>query len=51
MNDKLRKLTEEEWNAMLRRHQVQCSVCRHPQCREIEEAWVHWGNTTLLQLT
>jgi hypothetical protein len=48
MKDKLHKLAEEERSARLRRHQTQCSVCRHPQCQEIEEAWVNWGNTTLL---
>lgn len=48
MKDKLHKLAEEDWSARLHRHQAQCSVCRHPQCQEIEEAWVNWGNTTLL---
>lgn len=27
----------------LGRHQAQCSICRHPQRQEIEEAWVGWG--------
>ena len=48
MKDKLHKLAEEERSARLRRHQAQCSVCQHPQFEEIEEAWVNWGNTTLL---
>ena len=48
MKDKLHKLEEEERSARLRRHQAQCSVCQHPQCQEIEEAWVAWENTTLL---
>ena len=48
MKDKLHKLAEEERSARRRRHQGQCSICRHPQCQEIEEAWVNWGNTTLL---
>ena len=48
MKDKLHKLEEEERSARLRRHQAQCSICRHPQCQEIEEAWVNWENTTLL---
>jgi hypothetical protein len=43
MNDKLHKLAEEERNAKLRRHQAQCSVCRHPQCQAIEEAWIDWA--------
>jgi hypothetical protein len=48
MKDNPRKLTDEEQRARLRRHQAQCSVCRHPQCQEIEEAWMNWANTTLL---
>lgn len=27
------------------RHQSQCTICQHPHCREIEEAWIHWGYT------
>ena len=48
MKDKLHKLEDEERSASLRRHQAQCGICRHPQCQEIEEAWVNWSNTTLL---
>jgi hypothetical protein len=41
-------LRQEERGASLGRHQSQCSVCSHPQRQEIEEAWLNWGNTTLL---
>jgi hypothetical protein len=29
----------------LGRHRAQCSICRHPGCEEIEQAWVRWGYT------
>lgn len=29
----------------LGRHQAQCTICRHPDCEEIEEAWIAWGYT------
>lgn len=48
MNDKSSEVRQEERSAQLRRHQSQCSVCSHPKCQEIEEAWTHWGNTILL---
>jgi len=48
MNAKLREVEQGERSSSLRRHQAQCSVCQHPQSQEIEEAWTHWGSTTLL---
>lgn len=29
----------------LGRHKAQCSICKHPNCKEIEDAWVGWGYT------
>lgn len=26
----------------LGRHKAQCSVCKHPNCKEIEDAWLDW---------
>jgi len=48
VRDKLHEVSQEERGARLGRHQAQCSVCRHPQCQEIEEEWINWGNTTLI---
>ena len=48
MKDQLPEIPEGDRSAKLRRHQAQCSVCQHPQCQEIEEAWVNWESTTLL---
>ena len=39
---------QEGQSASLRRHQSQCSVCCHPECQEIEEAWLDWANTAQL---
>ena len=41
-------LRQEERSASLGRHRSQCSICAHPWCQEIEEAWTNWGNTTLI---
>ena len=30
------------------RHEVQCSVCRHPERATIEKEWTCWGNTSRL---
>jgi hypothetical protein len=30
------------------RHEVQCSVCRHPERATIEKEWTSWGNTSRL---
>jgi len=43
---KVKEVSQEERTISLKRHQSQCSVCRHPQCQEIEEAWLNWGNTS-----
>jgi hypothetical protein len=24
------------------RHRAQCTICKHPNCREIEDAWLDW---------
>jgi hypothetical protein len=32
----------EDRKVNLGRHKAQCSVCKHPNCKEIEEAWVSW---------
>jgi hypothetical protein len=40
--------TLQERTARLRRHESQCTICSHPLRLDIEDAWVNWGNTTLL---
>lgn len=32
----------DEREVSLGRHKAQCSVCKHPNCQDIEEAWVDW---------
>lgn len=32
----------DEREVSLGRHRAQCSICRHPNCQDIEEAWVDW---------
>lgn len=33
---------QPERDVSLGRHKAQCSICKHPQCEEIEEAWLSW---------
>ncbi len=32
------------------RHSRKCSVCHHPKCAEIEQAFLHWVNTVRIAL-
>ena len=36
--------TEDARKVSLGRHKAQCSICKHPDCSEIEEYWVDWGH-------
>jgi hypothetical protein len=32
----------DEYHVNLGRHRSQCSVCKHPQCQQIEDDWLDW---------
>lgn len=34
----------DEHEVSLGRHKAKCSICKHPNCKEIEEAWVDWAS-------
>lgn len=41
MEEKSSSLAEDK---SLERHQLKCSICRHPHRQDIEEDFIHWGD-------
>ena len=41
-------IKQEASSVSLGRHKSQCSICLHPQCSEIEDAFVDWASTTFI---
>jgi hypothetical protein len=43
------KKLQTEREVSLGRHRAQCSICRHPQRDEIEEAWLDWTGLATME--
>ena len=49
MNNKLGITVKESRSVNLGRHKAQCTICRHPNCQEIEEYWIDWGHISHIE--
>jgi hypothetical protein len=39
----------EDRKVNLGRHKAQCTICKHPNCKEIEEAWLNWSSPAKIE--
>ena len=49
VNDVKQVQDKEGGGVNLGRHQAQCSICLHPNCKEIEEYWIDWGHISHIE--
>jgi hypothetical protein len=49
MNDNQQITAKESGSVNLGRHKSQCSICLHPNCKEIEEYWIDWGHISHIE--
>ena len=33
----------------LGRHKAQCSICLHPECKEVEQCWIDWEHISHIE--
>jgi len=39
----------DEREVSLGRHKAQCSICKHPNCNDIEDAWLNWTSPAKIE--
>ena len=48
--DDVKQVQDKEGGGVnLGRHRAQCSICLHPECKEIEQRWIDWEHMSQIK--